>query len=42
MNPKVHALGGPVACERRDRGQVKLLAFIPLMIRKRGASKVVV
>mgnify|MGYP003524549940 CR=1 FL=1 len=42
MKPKVHALGGPVARERRDGGQVKLSTFIPLQIRKRGASKVVV
>ena len=42
MKPKVHALGGPVARERRDGGQVKLSTFIPLKIRKRGASKVVV
>ena len=42
MKPKVHALGGPVACERRDGGQVKLSTFIPLKIRKRGGSKVVV
>ena len=42
MKPKVQALGGPVARERRDGGQVKLSTFIPLKIRKRGASKVVV
>ena len=42
MKPKVQALGGPVASERRDGGQVKLSTFIPLKIRKRGASKVVV
>jgi hypothetical protein len=35
-------LGEPVARERRDGGQVKLSTFIPLKIRKRGASKVVV
>jgi hypothetical protein len=42
VKPKVQALGGPVARERRDGGQVKLTTFIPLKIRKRGASKVVV
>ena len=42
VKPKVQALGGPVARERRDGGQVKLSTFIPLKIRKRGASKVVV
>ena len=42
MKPKVQALGGPVARERRDGGQVKLSTFIPLKIRKRGGSKVVV
>ena len=41
MKPKVQALGGPVARERRDGGRVKLSTFIPLKIRKRGASKVV-
>ena len=40
MKSKVQALGGPVARVRRDGGQMKL--FIPLKIRKRGASKVVV
>ena len=42
MKPKVHALGSPIARERRDGGQVKLSTFIPLKIRKRGNSKVVV
>jgi hypothetical protein len=42
MKPKVQALGGAVARERRDGGQVKLSTFIPLKIRKRGGSKVVV
>jgi len=42
MKPKVQALGGPVARERRDGGQVKLSTFIPLKICKRGASKVMV
>ncbi len=42
MKPKVQTLGTPVARERRDGGQVKLSTFIPLKIRKRGGSKVVV
>ena len=42
MKPKVQTLGGPIARERRDGGEVKLSTFIPLKIRKRGASKVVV
>ena len=42
MNPKVQPLGAAIARERRDGGQVKLSTFIPLKIRKRGASKVVV
>lgn len=42
MKPKVSATGTPVARERRDGGRVKLSTFIPLKIRKRGASKVVV
>ena len=42
MKPKVQTMGTPVARERRDGGQVKLSTFIPLKIRKRGGSKVVV
>lgn len=42
MKQRVLATGEPVARERRDGGQVKLSTFIPLKIRKRGASKVVV
>lgn len=42
MKPKVQALGAPVARVRRDGGQVTISTFIPLKIRKRGASKVVV
>ena len=42
MKSKVSATGTPVARERRDGGRVKLSTFIPLKIRKRGASKVVV
>lgn len=42
MTPRVRATGAPVARECRDGAQVKLSTFIPLKIRKRGASKVVV
>ena len=42
MKPKVQTLGAAIARERQDGGQVKLSTFIPLKIRKRGASKVVV
>ena len=42
MTPRVRATGAPVARECRDGGQVKLSTVIPLKIRKRGASKVVV
>lgn len=42
MKPKVQTLGSPIAREHRDGGQVKLSTFIPLKIRKRGNSKVVV
>jgi hypothetical protein len=42
MKQRVRATGAPVARERRDGGQRKLSTFIPLKIRKRGASKVVV
>ncbi|GAB4531635.1 MAG: hypothetical protein Tsb0024_00110 [Ruegeria sp.] len=42
MKPKVQILGAAIARERRDGGQVKLSTFIPLKIRKRGGSKVVV
>ena len=42
MKPKVQTLGAPIAREHRDGGQVKLSTFIPLKIRKRGVSKVVV
>ncbi len=41
MRPKLQTLGVPVARERQDAGQIRLSAFIPLKIRKRGASKVV-
>ena len=42
MKPKLQTLGGAIARERQDGGQVKLSTFIPLKIRKRGGSKVVV
>lgn len=42
MKPKVQTLGAAIARARRDGGQVKLSTFIPLKIRKRGASQVVV
>ena len=42
MRQKIQPLGGPVARERRDGSQIKLSTFIPLKIRKRGGSKVVV
>jgi hypothetical protein len=42
MKARIRTTGSPVARERRDGGQVKLSTFIPLKIRKRGASKVVV
>ncbi len=42
MKARVQATGAPVARECRDGGQIKLSTFIPLKIRKRGASKVVV
>jgi len=42
VRPKLQTLGAPVARERQDAGQIRLSTFIPLKIRKRGASKVVV
>ncbi|WP_197386804.1 hypothetical protein [Ralstonia pseudosolanacearum] len=42
MRPRIESTGPPVARELRDGSQVKLSTFIPLKIRKRGASKVVV
>jgi len=42
MNPRVRPTGAPIAREHRDGGHVKLSTFIPLKIRKRGVSKVVV
>lgn len=42
MKARVQATGAPVARERREGGQIRLSTFIPMKIRKRGASKVVV
>lgn len=42
MKARIRTTGEPVARERRDGGQIKLSTFIPLKIRRRGASKVVV
>lgn len=42
MRPKLQTQGAPFARERQDAGRIKLSTFIPLKIRKRGASKVVV
>jgi hypothetical protein len=42
MRPKIQATGAPITRTCRDGGQVKLSTFIPLKIRKRGGSKVVV
>ena len=42
MKPNVQTLGAAIARERNDGGQVKLSTFIPLKIRRRGGSKVVV
>ena len=42
MRPKFQTLGAPVARERWDAGQIWLSTFIPLKIRRRGASKVLV
>lgn len=42
MKARIRTTGEPVARERRDGRQIKLSTFIPLKIRKRGASKVVV
>ncbi len=42
MRPKVQALGAAIARERHDGTQIKISTFIPLKIRKRGGSKVVI
>jgi hypothetical protein len=40
VKPKLQTLGGRVARERREGGEVKLRTFIPLKIWKRGGSKI--
>jgi hypothetical protein len=42
MTPRVRTTGVPVSRECREGGQVRLSTFIPLKIRKRGLSKVVI
>lgn len=42
MKQRIRTTGASVAPERRDGGQIELSTLIPLKIRKRGASKVVV
>jgi hypothetical protein len=42
MKPRIRATGAPVARERKQSGEIKLSTFIPLKIRKRGVSKVVI
>lgn len=42
MTMKMRAAGAAVACERVEGGAVRLSTFIPLKIRRRGASVVVV
>ena len=42
MKPKVSATGTPVIRERRAGGGIKLSTVIPLKIRRRGVSKVIV
>ncbi|MCL1620237.1 hypothetical protein [Ralstonia pseudosolanacearum] len=42
MRARIEATGHPVARELRDGSRTKVSTFIPLKIRKRGASKVVV
>lgn len=42
MKPNVSATGAPVIRERRDGGGIKLSTVIPLKIRIRGVSKVIV
>ncbi|MGA4290068.1 hypothetical protein ACI2TJ_25220 [Ralstonia nicotianae] len=42
MRARIEATGHPVARELRDGSRVTVSTFIPLKIRKRGASKVVV
>ena len=42
MKPKLRATGAPVTRESRDGGSIKLSTVIPLKIRRRGVSKVIV
>lgn len=42
MKPKVSATGAPVIRKRQDGGGIKLSTVIPLKIRRRGVSKVIV
>ena len=42
MRATIHVTGAAVARERRDGAQIKLSTFIPLKIKKRGGSAVVV
>lgn len=42
MKPTIQVTGNAVARERKDGGQIKLSTFIPLKIRRRGGSAVVV
>ena len=39
---RIRTTGAPVSKQRREDGAVKLSTFIPLKIRKRGISKVIV
>jgi hypothetical protein len=42
MKPKVSATGAPVIRKRQDGSGIKLTTVIPLKIRRRGVSKVIV
>lgn len=42
MKPRITATCAPSARGRRNGGEARLSAFIPLKIRKRGARKAVV
>ena len=42
MRATIHVTGAAVARERKDGAQIKLSTFIPLKIKKRGGSAVVV
>ena len=39
---RIRTTGAPVSMRRREDGTVKLSTFIPLKIRRRGVSKVIV